>query len=77
MTTITPGLHLSGKLSNEEYATAIMDDLDKISQLIAIGITKDLGYDENDTILRFSYNAVLDLYGRIGKRKERGGFKSE
>jgi len=75
MTTITPGLHLSGKLSNEEYATVIMDDLDKISRLIAIGITKDLGYDENDTILRFCFNAVLDLCSRINARKERGDFQ--
>ena len=74
MTTLSLGLHVTGKLSNEEYADHINYDLDKVSTLLAIGIKYDCEGHEIDALMRVGYQRLLDLQGRIGKRKEEGGF---
>jgi len=68
MLNVGNGIYVNGRLSEEEYAEHIKYDLDKVSVLLAIGITRDCSDEEKDTLMRVSYQRVLGLIERITKR---------
>ena len=74
MLNLSNGLYVTGQLSNEEYANYIKDDLSKVTTLLQIGITRSRNDHERDTIMRISYQRLVDLHIRIGNRIEKGGF---
>ena len=74
MTTIAPGLHLSGRLSDEHYIDYIRHDIRRIRRLILL--TYRMFEHESDELLYFGAieDLLKNLQDRIDRQIEKGGF---